>query len=245
MDLIPAIDLKNGACVRLYQGRFDEVTEYPDDPEALAVRYAGLGAGWVHCVDLDGARDGSAGNLDIIRRLAARLPGQIQVGGGVRDRAAVDRLLTAGAGRVVIGSLAVEQADLVIEWLTELGAERLVLALDVSCAGIEPMLVSRGWVEQSKVRLWQALEDFQAAGARHVLCTDVSRDGAFTGPNVGLYRDCVRRFPELCFQASGGVRDIADLEQLASAGVGAAIVGRALLEGRISEQELQPYSRSA
>lgn len=245
MELIPAIDLKDGAIVRLFQGRFDAVTEYAEDPELLALRYASLGAGWVHCVDLDGARAGNAGNLDIIRRIAGKLPGRVQVGGGVRDRAALERLLQAAVGRVVVGSVAIEQPERVIEWLKVFGSERLVLALDVSCEGPDPMLLSRGWTEQSGVDLWQALARFQAAGARHVLCTDVSRDGALTGPNVDLYRDCVSRFPDLCFQASGGVRDVDDLKQLADAGAGAAIVGRALLEGRIPEQELQPYSQSA
>jgi phosphoribosylformimino-5-aminoimidazole carboxamide ribotide isomerase len=245
MELIPAIDLKDGGCVRLFQGRFDAVTEYPADPVALALRYAGLGARWVHCVDLDGARDGAAGNLETIRRISAELPGRLQVGGGIRDRAAAQRLLDAGVGRVVIGSVAAEDPPAVIRWLGELGPERLVLALDVSCEADEPMLVSRGWTERSEFTLWQALDRYGAAGARHVLCTDVSRDGAFTGPAVDLYRECAARFPSMCFQASGGVRHVADLESLAASGAGAAIVGRALLEGRISEQELQPFLRSA
>lgn len=245
MELIPAIDLKDGGCVRLFQGRFDEVTEYPADPVSLALRYAGIGARWVHCVDLDGARDGAAGNLETIRRMAAELPGGLQVGGGIRDRAAAQTLLDAGVGRVVIGSVAAEDPPAVIEWLAELGPERLVLALDVNCEAGEPMLVSRGWTEQSELSLWRALERYGEAGARHVLCTDVSRDGAFTGPATDLYRACAQRFPDMCFQASGGVRDAADLEALAVTGASAAIVGRALLEGRISEQELEPFLRSA
>ena len=245
MELIPAIDLKDGGCVRLFKGRFDAVTEYPADPVALALRYAGLGARWVHCVDLDGARDGAAGNLDLIRRMAAELPGGLQVGGGIRDRAAAQQLLDAGVGRVVIGSLAAEDPPAVIQWLAELGPEKLVLALDVNCEADQPMLVSRGWTERSELSLWQALERYGAAGARHVLCTDVSRDGAFTGPATDLYTECAERFPAMCFQASGGVRDAADLEALAATGASGAIVGRALLEGRISEQELQPFLRSA
>ena len=245
MELIPAIDLKDGSCVRLFQGRFDAVTEYAADPVSLALRYAALGARWIHCVDLDGARDGAAGNLEPVRRMAGELPGGLQVGGGIRDRAAVERLLAAGVGRVVVGSVAVEAPATVIEWLAELGPERLVLALDVSCEGDEPVLVTRGWTERSDTGLWQALDDYRAVGAKHVLCTDVSRDGAFTGPAVDLYVECARRFPSMDFQASGGVRDAADLAALATTGASGAIVGRALLEGRISEQEMEPFLRSA
>jgi len=245
MELIPAIDLKDGGCVRLFQGRFDAVTEYAADPVSLALRYAALGARWVHCVDLDGARDGAAGNLAPIRRMADELPGVLQVGGGIRDRAAVERLLAAGVGRVVIGSVAVETPATVIEWLADFGPERLVLALDASCKGDVPMLVTRGWTERSDTSLWQALDDYRAAGARHILCTDVSRDGAFTGPAVDLYTECAQRFPTMGFQASGGVRDAADLAALAGTGASGAIVGRALLEGRISEQEMGPFLRSA
>jgi len=246
MQVIPAIDLKDGQCVRLYQGRFDQVTEYNDEPAELAARYVGLGAEWVHCVDLDGARDGRAGNRAVVRQLAGELPERIQAGGGVRERRDVAELLAAGVGRVVLGSAAIERRVEFGEWLKRFGAEHLVLALDVVCeAGGDPVVVIRGWTQRSELTLWEALDEFGAAGARHVLCTDVGRDGAFTGPAVDLYRQCLQRYPDLVWQASGGVRSRADLEDLADSGVDAVIVGRALLEGRIREQELEPFLRNA
>lgn len=246
MRVIPAIDLKDGRCVRLYKGRFDQVTEYAEQPAALAGRYVDLGAQWVHCVDLDGARDGRAGNRDVIRKIAGRLPGRVQAGGGVRDQHDVAALLAAGAGRVVLGSAAIERRAELGDWLSRFGAERIVLALDVACeTGSDPVVVIHGWTERSELTLWQALDEFAAAGARHILCTDVGRDGAFTGPATELYSTCMSRYPELAWQASGGVRSRADLETLADSGVDAVIVGRALLEGRIREQELEPYLQSA
>lgn len=246
MQVIPAIDLKDGRCVRLFKGRFDQVTEYADEPADLAARYAGLGAAWVHCVDLDGARDGRAGNREVLRRIARVSPGRIQAGGGVRDQRDVAALLSVGVGRVVLGSAAVEQRAVFGDWISRFGAERIVLALDVVCEGAaDPVVVTHGWTQHSELTLWQALDAFCAAGVRHILCTDVGRDGAFTGPAVDLYRQCVQRYPQLVLQASGGVRSRTDLDELAQCGVDAAIVGRALLEGRIREQELEPFLPSA
>ena len=247
MKVIPAIDIKDGRCVRLFKGRFDDVTEYDADPAMLAADYARQGADWIHCVDLDGARQGVAGNRSKITQIAAELPGRVQVGGGVRDAAAIGALLEAGAGRAVVGSAAVQQPDATRSWLQEFGAERIVLALDVSREPPHksPMLVIKGWTETSRVTLWEALDQFTAAGLRHVLCTDISRDGAMTGPAVDLYSECAGRYPGVAFQASGGVRDLADLVDLEATGVQSAIVGKALLEGRITETELQPFLQSA
>jgi phosphoribosylformimino-5-aminoimidazole carboxamide ribotide isomerase len=246
MRVIPAIDLKEGRCVRLYQGRFDRVTEYADDPSALARRYAEMGATWIHCVDLDGARAGQSVNLAAIRKITGGLPGRIQVGGGVREQRDVATLLAAGAGRVVIGSAAVEHRDEIGEWLARFGTERIVLALDVNCDDeADPVIVIRGWTQRSDLTLWRALDVLGAAGAEHILCTDVSRDGAYAGPALNLYGQCASRYPELRFQASGGVRNRADLDALAGSGADAAIVGRALLEGRIRAEELEPFLRNA
>jgi phosphoribosylformimino-5-aminoimidazole carboxamide ribotide isomerase len=246
MNVIPAIDIQAGGTVRLLQGRFDAVTEYEIEPEDLAVRYAALGADWIHCVDLDGARRSSTRNGEIIERIAARIPAQLQVGGGIGDGAAIRGLLSAGVGRVVIGSAAVEAPERAEEWLADFGAARIVLALDVTRVGDgpDPLVAYHGWEKTSRVSLWDALERFGAAGLRHVLCTDIARDGAMQGPAVALYSECVRRFPEVEFQASGGVRNHADLVVLRAAGVAAAIVGRALLEGAITDAEVTPFLRN-
>lgn len=247
MNVIPAIDLKGGRCVRLLKGDFGAVTEYDAAPTALAERYLALGAHWIHCVDLDGARSGTAGNLDSITTMACRTAGRLQVGGGVREAGDLARLLDAGAGRVVAGSTAIEQPAVMTRWLEEHGPEQIVLALDVACRDrtSEPTVMSRGWTVDTGFGLWRALDRYTSLGIRHVLCTDIGRDGAMTGPAIQLYDQCVQRYPQVAFQASGGVRDVVDLESLRDTGVAAAIVGRALLEGRILLSELGPYLPSA
>jgi phosphoribosylformimino-5-aminoimidazole carboxamide ribotide isomerase len=248
MRLIPAIDLRGGQCVRLLQGRFDAETVYASDPAEVLDRYLALGARVIHVVDLDGARDGSQGNREAIRRLAARAApaAVIQVGGGVRTRAVADELLALGAARVVVGSVAVTQPDEVAAWLGDLGPEHVVLAFDVRLdAGGTPRLATHGWERQTQTSLWDAVERFLPAGLLHVLCTDVSRDGALTGPNVELYAEAARRFAGIAWQASGGVSAASELHALAATGVAAVISGRALLEGRLTPGELVPFLPAA
>ncbi len=246
MQLIPAIDLKDGRCVRLYQGDFAAETRYEVTPEGLYERFADLGARWLHLVDLDGARDGAQAHLPLIGALARRGRLKMQVGGGLRERASVERTLAAGASRVVIGSLAVTDPDLVAGWLRKLGPEAIVLALDVRLdAAGTPRLATHGWVEQSPLVLWDVVARFLGAGLRHVLCTDVDCDGALSGPNFDLYVEAVRRFPEIQWQASGGVRDVRDLWALGGGGIAAAVSGRALLENRMTPEELQPFLPAA
>jgi phosphoribosylformimino-5-aminoimidazole carboxamide ribotide isomerase len=246
VELIPAIDLRGGRCVRLLQGRFDAETDYGGDPLQLLGRYRALGAAWLHVVDLDGARDGIASNLALIGGLAAAMPGGLQVGGGVRTVDAAAALFSLGVGRVVVGSLAVTQPGVVRGWLERYGAERIVLALDVRLdAAGHPLLVSHGWQRSVATSLWDLLSDatdgYAASGLRHVLCTDVECDGTLAGPNVGLYEEAVRNFPEIAWQASGGIRNAVDLQVLRASGVAAAVSGRALLEHRLLDEELSPY----
>jgi phosphoribosylformimino-5-aminoimidazole carboxamide ribotide isomerase len=246
MQLIPSIDLRGGLCVRLLKGAFDAETRYELDPGELLDRYADMGARWLHVVDLDGARDGVPGNLALIGRLAARGRLHIQAGGGLRNRAAIDALLAAGVDRVVLGSVAVEEPSLAHDCLRELGPERVCLAIDVrlDSTGV-PRVRTRGWVTEHTVSLWELLAQFTPDGLRHVLCTDIELDGALTGPNFALYREALERFPTIAWQASGGVRDVADLQQLADAGMTAAISGKALLEGRLKPEELGPFLPAA
>jgi phosphoribosylformimino-5-aminoimidazole carboxamide ribotide isomerase len=208
-------------------------------------QYAALGASLVHVVDLDGARAGSQGNADAIAALAASRRASLQVGGGIRSREAVRRLMDAGVTRAVVGSTAVTQPGEVQAWLQEFGTEAVVLAFDVRVdeSGV-PRLTTHGWEQQTATSLWDAVAGYLPHGLRHVLCTDVARDGALSGPNLDLYREAVNRFPAIAWQASGGVRDAADLHALDRIGVAAAVSGRALLEGRMQRQELQPFLRS-
>lgn len=243
MRLIPAIDLRGGKCVRLFQGRFDAETIYGDDPTLILARYRALGARYVHVVDLDGARDGSQRNRAAIATLVEAQPDvTIQVGGGIRSRVVASALFDLGVQRVVVGSVAVVRPAEVQRWMKEFGADRVVLAFDVRLdAGGTPRLTTHGWGAQTEASLWDAVADYLPHDAMHVLCTDVARDGALSGPNLELYAEAVRRFPTIQWQASGGVSTGADLRELATTGAAAAISGRALLEERIAAEELEPF----
>jgi len=247
MLLVPAIDLRGGRCVRLLQGRFDAETVYATDPAEVLDRYLAYGARLIHVVDLDGARDGAQGNRAAIERLLAAGRGvSLQVGGGVRERGIADALLALGVARVVVGSVAVTQPLEVERWLRELGADKVVLAFDVRLdEDGTPRLATHGWERQTGTSLWEMVERYSAHGLRHVLCTDVARDGALSGPNLELYREAVRRFPGIDWQASGGVSEARDLHALAATGVAAVISGRALLEGRLKPEELEPFLPAA
>lgn len=246
MELIPAIDLKEGRCVRLFKGDFAAETVYSNDPAQVLERYRSTGARRVHVVDLDGARDGNQPNREIIMQLAAQKRVRLQVGGGLRTVERVREFLDAGVERAVIGSLAVTAPDDVARWMAEVDAKRIVLAFDVRLddTGV-PVLTTHGWQKTSDVVLWKAIEKFMNAGLKHVLCTDVSRDGAMTGPNLQLYGEAVRRFPELQWQASGGIANAGDLAALRECGVAAAISGKAMLENTMSNEELRPFLPNA
>jgi phosphoribosylformimino-5-aminoimidazole carboxamide ribotide isomerase len=247
MRLIPAIDLRGGQCVRLLQGRFDAETVYGNDPRVILARYREFGARYVHVVDLDGARDGSQGNHAAIALLAVAFPDvTLQVGGGVRTREVAAGLLALGVQRIVVGSVAVTRPDEVQDWMREFGPDRIVLAFDVRLdPGGTPRLTTHGWEAQTDASLWDAVARYLPHGALHVLCTDVARDGALSGPNLALYAEAVRRFPTIQWQASGGVSNGADLYALQGTGAAAVISGRALLEDRIPAQELAPFLPSA
>jgi phosphoribosylformimino-5-aminoimidazole carboxamide ribotide isomerase len=241
MELLPAIDVRGGRCVRLLKGDFDRETRYDVDPLILAQSYADLGAQWLHLVDLDGAEQGEPVILELVAQMRTSTGLNIQLGGGVRSYENLVRAL-AVAQRIVIGSLAVTQPAEVEAWFKEFGPERFTLALDVRIAEDgTPYITTHGWQRETQTTLWDALARFKACGLEHVLCTDVSKDGAMQGPNIALYRDCVERWPEIEFQASGGVRDVNDLESLAQIGVTRAISGKALLEGRISPTEIRSF----
>ena len=241
MDLLPAIDIRGGKCVRLLKGDFHQETRYEANPADLAQRYADLGARWLHVVDLDGAKDGMPQNLDLIATMAQTKKIEIQLGGGIRSEIDLIRALSV-VKRVVIGSLAATSPDLVEHWLKEFDPNRLTLALDVRLdQNNEPFIATHGWTKDSKLTLWAALDRYSQAGLRNVLCTDVDRDGALNGPNLKLYKICVERCPGISFQASGGVRNIEDLCELAKTGVTFAISGKALLEGLLSDKEMQSF----
>lgn len=236
--IIPAIDLIDGTVVRLYQGRYDNTTQYDYSPLSLRNQYAQAGADWLHIVDLSGAKDATKRQLQLLTELMTAAPLHIQVGGGVRCEQDVKDLLDAGAGRVVIGSLAIRQSGLVQGWVRKYGGEHIVLALDVAInAKGEKTLPSHGWIEQSNITLEQVLDGYIAAGAQHVLCTDISKDGTLSGSNVQLYQELAAKYPQIQWQASGGIGKLDDIRALIGSGVAGVILGRSLLEGKFTLQE--------
>lgn len=234
----PAIDVRAGRVVRLKQGDYAQETRYGDDPLAQARQYAQAGAQWLHLVDLDAARGGGYTLFELLGSVGAQTGLRVQTGGGVRERADVERILAAGASRVVIGSLAVREPERVQGWLNEFGAERLVIALDTrQDASGDWRLPVHGWTESGEERLFDRVDAYVAAGLRHLLCTDIARDGMLSGPNIDLYRALRTRAPGLAIQASGGVQALADVSAAQDAGCAGVVLGRALLEGRFALAE--------
>ena len=245
MKIYPAIDLRNGRCVRLVEGDYDRETRYLDDPITVAKAYEQAGAEMIHVVDLDGARGGAFTNLPLIESLCSAVAIPLQCGGGVRSEVDLESLFSAGVGRVIVGSLAVRQPALVTDWLNRFGSDRLTLALDCRWSGEDFQLATSGWTTTDSLTLEQGLAAYTGSGLRHVLCTDISRDGTLQGPNNSLYAACTQRFPKLLIQASGGVSTLQCLRELAPTGVDGVVVGKALLEGRFSLQEALACSRAA
>jgi phosphoribosylformimino-5-aminoimidazole carboxamide ribotide isomerase len=242
MIVIPAIDLRAGQCVRLYQGDFDQQTTYRESPSELARTYQDAGFDNLHVVDLDGARSGEQDNQEIVRNIVESSDLSVQFGGGMRAESQLVSWFKAGVARIVVGTLAIEQPMLVCRWLARFGPERIILALDTTGdASATPYVATHGWTQTTKLTLWDCIDNFTAAGLLHVLCTDISRDGAMTGPNLDLYARLISRYPAIHLQASGGVRHIDDLQALQNIGAHAAICGRALLDGRITFQELTSF----
>jgi phosphoribosylformimino-5-aminoimidazole carboxamide ribotide isomerase len=234
----PAIDVRDGRVVRLQQGDYDRETRYAEDPFAVAMRYADAGARWLHLVDLDAARAGGYTLAPLLRKIADDGRLRVQTGGGVRDEAAVSMMLEQGASRVVIGSLSVRDPALVDSWLQRYGAERITIALDTrqDDAGLWQLPI-HGWTERAELDLDACLRRYRDAGAKHLLCTDIARDGMMRGPNIELYRMIVAREEGFALQASGGMRDVADIVAAREAGCAGAVLGRALLEGGMAIED--------
>ena len=242
LRIIPAIDLLDGSCVRLLHGDFNRCKVYELDAGRLAADYADQGAEWLHVVDLAASRDGPKADTRPLMRLLQSAPQSVQTGGGVRNESDIQNRLGSGAQRVVVGSMCVTQPREFAAWLDRFGPERLVAALDVSIDenGV-PWPRTHGWTRGSDRTLWDWLDFYGDKGLRHVLCTDIGRDGALTGPNLELYARMASRYPSLEIQASGGVSGLVDLRHLATTGVPSAIVGKALLEGCFTVREAQEF----
>ena len=236
--IIPAIDLIDGKVVRLFQGDYAQKTDYAFDPIDVVNDYADQGATWLHIVDLTGAKDTDKRQLKLIEAMVKTGRMKFQAGGGIRSESDVKQLLDIGVSRVVIGSLAVKQPELIKQWLTTYGGERIVLALDVNIDEQgNKLIATHGWQENSGVALDALLSELLDAGAKHVLCTDISRDGTLQGANHELYQEMSAQFPNVAWQASGGIGSLDDIAVLKPTGVSGVILGRALLEGKFTVKE--------
>lgn len=235
--IIPALDLIDGKVVRLHQGDYGQQRDYGSDPLPRLQDYEAQGASVLHLVDLTGAKNPAARQIPLLKTLLAGVSVPVQVGGGIRHRDDVAALLEAGASRVVVGSTAVKHPEEVQRWFSEYGAEAIVLALDVRIAEGRKEVAISGWQEAAGVTLEEVIEQFSPWGLKHVLCTDISRDGTLSGSNVALYREVAARYPAVAFQSSGGIGSLDDIAALRGSGAKGVIVGRALLEGKFTVKE--------
>lgn len=246
--IIPAIDLLAGRVVRLRQGNYAASRDYGEEALERLNAYVQEGAKRLHIVDLSGAKDPAARQTHLIGRLVRELPSSValQTGGGIRTEEDVRALLEAGVQSVVVGSLAVRAPETVRAWLKTFGPERIVLALDVRVDAADVARVAvHGWQETSAYTIEDVIRGFLPVGLKHVLCTDIARDGMLSGPSTGLYQKLATTFPGLCIQASGGIASLADVAAAEAAGATSVIVGRALLENRFTVKEALQCSPNA
>ena len=233
MQIIPAIDIFQGKCVRLEEGIFARRTEYPDDPQVTAQRFASSGAKYLHIVDLEGAKEGRILHWNMLEKILSGTKLDVQVGGGVRTVEDVQRLLNAGASRVIVGSVAIRSPEKTDAWCRQFGADKFCVALDTK----DSSLLHGGWQEKGEQLLKEVVVRIAALGVRRFLATDVRRDGMLAGPNLKLYADLVQEFPHLEWVASGGVRSSDDILALDHIGLFGVIIGKALYNGTLLLEE--------
>ena len=235
MQIIPAIDIIDGKCVRLTQGDYGQKTIYNENPLEVAKEFEAAGLQRLHLVDLDGAKAGAVQNWKVLESIASNTSLIIDFGGGIKKEEDLNIVFQSGASLATIGSLAVKQADIFVQWLEKYGADKFLLGADVK----EEKIAVGGWLETTDIDIYDFIRDYISKGIQQVFCTDVSKDGKLEGPSVALYQNIISRFPTLHFIASGGVSSVKDLEDLKAIGCAGAIVGKAIYEGRIKLDELQ------
>lgn len=237
MIIYPAIDILDSKCVRLSQGDFDRKKIYDLDPVKVAQSFESQGATWLHVVDLDGSRAGEKKEDSIIKRIVETTQLKLQVGGGIRSEADAQAYLDMGVKRVIAGSLALIKPALVKTMIRSLGSESLTLSMDVRPVEGEWKIAGHGWEKDYGLDINSFLRNFVSAGLKHLLCTDISRDGMESGPNLELYTQIRDSFPTLAIQASGGVGKLSDLSKVRKMSLSGCIVGRALYEKRFELRE--------
>lgn len=241
MTIIPAIDIIEGKCVRLTQGDYSLKTIYNENPLEVAKEFEAAGLQRLHLVDLDGAKAAEVKNWKVLETIASNTKLFIDFGGGIKNDEDVKLVFNSGAAFATIGSLAVKNETLFVNWLSEFGAGKFFIGADVK----EEKIAVAGWLETTDVWIFDFIEKYIGYGVQQIFCTDVSKDGKLEGPSIDLYKNIIEKFPNLHFTASGGVSNIKDLEDLQTIGCSGAIVGKAIYEGRISLKELISFNNKA
>ena len=237
MEIIPAIDIIDGKCVRLTQGDYSQKKEYSSDPLAMARQFEAAGIRRLHLVDLDGARQKKIVNYKVLEQIATHTQLHIDFGGGVQSDEDLRLAFESGAQQVTGGSIAVKNPVLFESWLAKYGSEKIILGADAK----DRKIAVSGWQESTETDLLDFLHAYRQKSVKYAICTDVAKDGLLQGPSIDLYREILQEIPDLCLIASGGVSNIRDVEQLKEANVYGVIIGKAIYEGRITLKELHPF----
>ena len=234
MELIPAIDLYQGTCVRLCQGKFEHITTYAEKTEMMAKKFDQYGIKRLHLVDLEGAQAGMPKNLAILREIKRATNLEIDFGGGLRTLKQIKQALSNGADYISIGSVAVENPQLLEKWMQQIGHDRFILAADSQ----NELVPVRGWRYSSSISVYELIGQYQDRGVTRMMCTDINRDGMMQGVNTSFYRKLRKRFPRLNLIASGGISSVADIQELSATGMNGVILGKAIYEGKINLNHL-------
>ncbi|MBC7902459.1 MAG: 1-(5-phosphoribosyl)-5-[(5-phosphoribosylamino)methylideneamino]imidazole-4-carboxamide isomerase [Gemmatimonadaceae bacterium] len=239
MEIIPAIDIIDGSCVRLTGGDYSQKKIYHTDPLEVAKSFEDAGIRRLHLVDLDGAKAGAVKNWKVLENICSQTDLSVDFGGGVKAASDLEKVFAAGADFATIGSLAVKNENEFVSWIEKYGGDKFLLGADVK----EEMIAIGGWLESTNIRVLDFIETWTARGITQIFCTDISKDGKLEGPSLELYKMIIARFPTLNFIASGGVSSFQDLADLAAIGCKGAIVGKAIYEGRIDIASLSDFNQ--
>lgn len=237
MEIIPAIDIIEGKCVRLTQGDYAQKKIYNEDPLDVALEFEDIGIKRLHLVDLDGAKEGKVINFKVLEKIVNKTKLKIDFGGGIKTNEDIHSIFEAGASIATIGSLAVKNKLLFFSWLKKYGTEKILLGADVK----NEKIAINGWLETTKLSIFDFIKENMEQGIKNIFCTDISKDGLLEGPSIDLYKKIMIEFPKINLIASGGVANLKDLDDLKKIGCSGAIVGKAIYEKRISLTELQKF----
>jgi len=237
IEVIPAMDIIDGRCVRLTKGDYSSITKYDSDPLDQAMKFEELGFKSLHLVDLDGAKGRESANLSILEQIADNTSLVVEFGGGIKSLESARKAFTAGAGRVIAGSICITNPELVTNMIKEFGQERIVLGVDI----IDDKIAINGWVDRIEHDINEFISFYKQRGVRRIVCTDISKDGMMSGPSREFYLKLTTDFSDINIIASGGITSLKDLELLSNINIGGAIVGKALYEGFLNINDIKKW----